>query len=139
MFGNRPAILIPLTVFAFSPLSLAALTWWAVALEILPLELAIFMAVDAHVRYLRGGRFRSALAAAGWLLLGLAAMDKGAVVPLLLFALTSAFFVEGRWAVAAARASIMLSVSTICTSLQRPAPMETRRAISRLRAVERVI
>ena len=104
MFGNRPAILIPLTVFAFSPLSLAALTWWAVALEILPLGLAIFMAVDAHVRYLRGGRFRSALAAAGWLLLGLAAMDKGAVIPLLLFALTSGFFVEGRWAVAAVRA-----------------------------------
>ena len=104
LFGNRPAILIPLTVFVFSPLSLAAVTWWAVALEILPLELAMFMAVDAHVRYLRGGRFRNALAAAGWLLLGMAAMDKGAVVPLLLFALTSAFFVEGRWAVAAVRA-----------------------------------
>src|SRR5215831_2523085 len=105
VFGNRPAILIPLAVFVFSPLSLAAVTWWAVALEVLPLELAIFMAVDAHVRYLRGGRFRSALAAAGWLLLGMAAMDKGAVVPLLLFALTSAFFVEGRWAVAAVRAA----------------------------------
>jgi hypothetical protein len=105
LFGNRPAILIPFTVFVFSPLSLAAVTWWAISLEILPLELAIFMAVDAHVRYLRGGRFRSALAAAGWLLFGMAAMDKGAVVPLLLFALTSAFFVEGRWAVAAVRAA----------------------------------
>jgi len=104
MFGNRPAILIPLTVYVFSPLSLAAVTWWAVALEILPLELAIFMAVDAHVRYLRGGRFRGALAAAGWLLLGMAAGDRGALVPLLLFTLTSAFFVEGRWAVAAVRA-----------------------------------
>ena len=104
VFGNRPAILIPLTVFVFGPLSLAAVTWWAVALEILPLELAMFMAVDAHVRYLRSGRFRGALAAAGWLVLGMAAMDKGAVVPLLLFALTSAFFVEGRWAVAAVRA-----------------------------------
>jgi hypothetical protein len=105
LFGNRPAILIPFTVFVFSPLSLAAVTWWAISLEILPLELAIFMAVDAHVRYLRGGRFRSALAAVGWLLFGMAAMDKGAVVPLLLFALTSAFFVEGRWAVAAVRAA----------------------------------
>jgi hypothetical protein len=104
VFGNRPAILIPLTVYVFSPLSLAAVTWWTVALEILPLELAIFMAVDAHVRYLRSGRFGYALAAAGWLLLGMAAGDKGALVPLLLFALTSAFFMEGRWAVAAARA-----------------------------------
>ena len=104
LFGNRPAILIPLALYVFSPLALGAVTWWAQALEFLPLELAIFMAVDAHVRYLRGGRFRSALAAAGWLLLGMAAADRGAVVPLLLFALTSAFFVEGRWAVAAVRA-----------------------------------
>lgn len=105
LFGSRPAILIPLTLYVFSPLLLAAVAWWAVALEILPLELAIFMAVDAHVRYLRGGRFRSALAAAGWLLFGMAATDKGAVVPLLLFAVTSAYFVEGRWAVAAVRAA----------------------------------
>ena len=105
LFGNRPAILIPLTVYIFSPLSLTAIAWWSIALEILPLELALFMAVDAHVRYLRGGRFRWALATAGWLLFGMAAMDKGAVVPLLLFALTSAFFVEGRWAVAAVRAA----------------------------------
>src|SRR5215467_1765673 len=105
LFGNRPAILIPLAVFVFSPLSLAAVTWWAVALEILPLELAIFMAVDAHVRYLRGGRFRSALATAGWLLLGMATVEKGAVIPLLLFMLTSAFFVEGRWALGMVRAA----------------------------------
>jgi hypothetical protein len=104
LFGNRPAILIPLAVYLFSPLSLAGVGWWSVALEILPLELAIFMAVDAHVRYLRGGRLRNAVAAAVWLLVGMAAMDKGAVVPLLLLALTSAFFVEGRWGAAVVRA-----------------------------------
>jgi hypothetical protein len=101
LFGNRPAILIPLVVYMFSPLSLAGVAWWSQGLESLPLELAIFMAVDAHVRYLRSGRLRNAVAAAGWLLLGMAATDKGAVVPLLLLALTSAFFVEGRWAAAA--------------------------------------
>jgi hypothetical protein len=104
LFGTRPAILIPLAVFLFSPLSLAGAAWWSVSLEILPLELAIFMAVHAHVRYLRGGRLRNAVAAAAWLLLGMTAMDKGAVVPLLLLGLTAAFFVEGRWAVAAVRA-----------------------------------
>ncbi|HUY44127.1 MAG TPA: hypothetical protein VMV92_00155 [Streptosporangiaceae bacterium] len=105
LFGNRPAILIPLGVYLFSPLALAAVTWWSVAAQSLPLELSIFMAVDAHVRYLRGGRFRSALAAAGWLLLGMATVEKGAVIPLLLFALTSAFFVEGRWTLAVVRAA----------------------------------
>jgi hypothetical protein len=104
LFGNRPAILILLALYVFSPLLLAAADWWVVAVELVPLDLAIFMAVGAHVRYLRSGRFRSALAAAGWLLFGMAAADKAAVVPLLLFALTSAFFVEGRWAMAAVRA-----------------------------------
>jgi hypothetical protein len=77
----------------FSPLSLAGTDWWAVAIEILPLEAAMFLAVDAHVRYLRSGRLRTAGAAAAWLAAGMAAMEKGAVVPLLLLALTAAFFV----------------------------------------------
>jgi hypothetical protein len=101
LFGDRPAILIPLAVYLFCPLALAAVDWWSVAVQTLPLELSIFMAVDAHVRYLRGGRMRTAVAAAGWLLLGMATAQKGAVTPLLLFALTSAFFVKGRWIAAA--------------------------------------
>ena len=97
LFGNRPAILIPLMVYLFSPLALAAVDWWSVAIQTLPLEIAIFMAVDAHVRYLREGRVRQLAAAAGWLLLGMATVQKGAVVPVLLFGLTSAFFTEGGW------------------------------------------
>jgi hypothetical protein len=92
VFGNRPAILIPLTLYLFGPLSLAGLDWWAVSLEVLPLELAIFMAIRAHVRYLRNGRLSSAAAATGWLAFGMASMVKGAVVPFLLLALTAAFF-----------------------------------------------
>jgi hypothetical protein len=56
VFGRRPGILVPLGIFLFSPLSLAGTDWWAVAIEILPLEAAIFLAVDAHVRRLAGGR-----------------------------------------------------------------------------------
>ncbi len=93
VFGNRPAILIPLTLFLFSPLSLAAVGWWSYALEMLPLELAMCMAIRAHVHYLRDSRLRHALAATGWLILGMAATVKGAVVPLLLLGLTAAFFV----------------------------------------------
>ena len=110
VFGNRPAILIPLGLFLFSPLSLAAADWWSVAFEILPLEIAMFMAIDAHVRYLRNGRTRTAVTAAIWLAVGLAASDKGAVVPLVLFAVTAAFFVPGprtHWAKAIVRAAVM--------------------------------
>ena len=97
LFGNRPAILIPLLVYLFSPLALAAVDWWSVAIQTLPVEIAIFMAVDAHVRYLRERRNRHVVATAGWLLLGMATGQEGAVIPLLLFGLTSAFFTEGRW------------------------------------------
>ena len=100
LFGNRPAILALFAVFLFSPLQLAGTSWWSWALIILPVELALCMAVDAHVRYLRDGRMRYAAAAAGWLLVGMAASDKGAVVPLVLFGLTCAFFVAGPWAAA---------------------------------------
>jgi hypothetical protein len=94
IFGKRPGILIPLGIFLFSPLSLSGADWWSVAIEILPLETAMFLAVDAHVRYLRTGRLRTAVAAAAWLAVGMAAMEKGAVVPLLLLALTVAYFVS---------------------------------------------
>ena len=106
LFGNRPAILVLLAVFLFSPLQLAGLSWWSVVIDVLPLELALLMAVDAHVRYLRGGRMRNAVAAAGWLLVALAASDKGAVVPLLLFGLTAAFFVPGRLGSAVVKAAV---------------------------------
>ncbi|MGH3068206.1 MAG: hypothetical protein ACRDND_03495 [Streptosporangiaceae bacterium] len=105
LFGDRPAILIPLAVYLFCPLALAAVDWWSVAAQTLPLELSIFLAVDAHVRYVRSGRMRMAVAAAGWLLLGMATAQKGAVTPLLLFALTSGFFVKGRWIAAVAVAA----------------------------------
>jgi hypothetical protein len=105
LFGNRPAILVPLAVFLFSPLQLAGISWWSVVLNILPLELALLMAIDAHVRYLRGRRMRNAVAAAGWLVVALAASDKGAVVPLLLFGLTAAFFAGGRLTAAAVTAA----------------------------------
>jgi hypothetical protein len=93
LFGNRPAILIPLGIFLFSPLSLSGGDWWMVSLQFLPLELAMFMAIDAHVRYLRTGRWRNAVMAASWVAVGMLAEDRGAVVPLLLLALTVAFFV----------------------------------------------
>jgi hypothetical protein len=106
LFGNRPAILVLLAVFLFSPLQLAGLSWWSVVINDLPLELALLMAVDAHVRYLRGGRRRNAVAAAGWLLIALAASDKGVVVPLLLFGLTAAFFTPGRLPAAVVTAAV---------------------------------
>ena len=66
LFGDRPGILLLLALYMLSPLSLPGLSWWTVTLEQLPLQLAIFCAVSAHVRYLRTGRVKHAAAAAAW-------------------------------------------------------------------------
>jgi hypothetical protein len=100
LFGSRWAILVPLGLYVLSPLALAAVGWWSVAIETLPLELGTFLALNAHIRYVRTGRLRHAIAAGIWLLLGMATIEKGVVVPLLLLGVTSAFFVEGGWAAA---------------------------------------
>jgi hypothetical protein len=97
LFGDHPGILVPLLIYLVSPLSFAGLSWWVVTLELLPLQLALFCAVTAHVKYLRTGRHVYLLTTACWLLVAMASSLKGAFVPLLLFALTSAFFTSDRW------------------------------------------
>ncbi|HXL94771.1 MAG TPA: hypothetical protein VN969_38075 [Streptosporangiaceae bacterium] len=101
LFGNRMLVLIPLAVFLFTPTTMADLTWWGIGIQSVPIQLAIAMAIDQHVRYIRGGRLRNAVFAFAWVLFGLAFYEKSAAIPFLLFALTSAFLVPGSWGQAA--------------------------------------
>ena len=95
--GDRMALLIPLGVFLFTPMALADLSWWAVGCQTAPIQLALAMAVDQHVRYIRGGRILNAVCAGLWVLFGLAFFEKAVGIPLLLFALTSAFLIPEAW------------------------------------------
>jgi hypothetical protein len=97
LFGDHPGILILMTLYLLSPLTLSGLSWWTATLELLPLQMAAFLAVTAHVKYLKTGHRSHAIGAAAWLVVGMAASLRGAAVPLLLLALTSAFFAEGSW------------------------------------------
>jgi hypothetical protein len=97
LFGDRPVILIPLVVYLLTPLTLPDLGWWSSAIESLPLQLATFMALAAQVHYVRTGRFKHAVAACAWIAVGLLFFEKAVVLPLLLFAVTSAFLVPGPW------------------------------------------
>jgi hypothetical protein len=97
LFGDRPGILLLLALYMLSPLSLPGLSWWTVTLEQLPLQLAIFCALSAHVQYLQTKGLRHAVAAAAWLAVAMLSSFQGAAVPLLLFAVTSAFAVTGGW------------------------------------------
>ncbi|MFF0307632.1 hypothetical protein ACFYSC_09395 [Streptosporangium sp. NPDC004379] len=91
LFGVRPAILLPLALFLFCPLTFPAFTWWAAAINAIPLQLALVLALTAQVRFARGegaGYGRRALI---WCVAGMAFSTKGVFAPFLLFALTTAF------------------------------------------------
>ena len=94
LFGDRPAIILPLAVYLLSPLMVPVLGEWSAALEYVPLQLCIFMAMNAHVYYVRTGRARHLVAAAVWVALGMIFFEKGLVLPPLLFAVTSGFLVR---------------------------------------------
>jgi hypothetical protein len=97
LFGNRPAILVLLLAYLLSPLTMLDIRWWSAAMESLPLQIAVFMALNAQVHYVRTGRFRHAIAAAAWLLAGLIFFEKALILPLLLLGITSGFLMDGPW------------------------------------------
>lgn len=97
LFGNRPAILLLLAIYLLSPLAFPAVSWWTVSGEVLPLEIALFGAVTSHFHYMKTRRRRHLLVTVVWLLVAMASSDKGLAVPLLLFAITSAFMSTGFW------------------------------------------
>jgi hypothetical protein len=92
LFGDRLVILIPLAAYLLIPITVPDLGWWSAALESLPLQLAIFMSLNAHVWYVRTGRAFHLAASAAWLCFGLAFFEKALVLPVLLFGITAAYF-----------------------------------------------
>ncbi len=106
LLGNRPAILIPLALYLASPLTFQSYSWWISAVETIPLQIAIFGSLDAHIKYIRTRRFWHAVAAACWLAFGLFCFEKSAVIPLLLFAATAGFLVRRRSLLVATRTAV---------------------------------
>ncbi|WP_017593490.1 hypothetical protein [Nocardiopsis potens] len=96
VFGRRWAIVPPLALFLFAPLTMPVLAWWSAALNAVPYQLAIVLALLWTVRYLRGGEARHAWMAAGAVVLGMAFSVKAMFLPPLLFVFAAAFVVQGR-------------------------------------------
>lgn len=96
LFGDGPRILIPLLFYVMTPLTIATFAWWSSAMESIPLQLAMFMALTSHVLYVRTSRIRHLAAAGFWVAFGLIFFEKALVLPVLLFVLTAGFFVARR-------------------------------------------
>ncbi|MBM0277049.1 hypothetical protein JM949_17420 [Micromonospora sp. STR1s_6] len=88
-------LLIPLCLFVFSPLTLEVSSLWLVGLLVLPMQLALVLAVAAQVRYVRTGRLRHLVAVAFWLVFGLLFDTKSLLIVPLLFLLTVFLFTSG--------------------------------------------
>ncbi|MER5623811.1 hypothetical protein ABT061_22515 [Streptosporangium sp. NPDC002544] len=85
--GARPLILVPFTLFLFAPANFQAGTWFAAALNILPLQIAMIMAIRSQLLLIRTGRAGHALAGIAWTCAGLLFFEKALLIPpvLLLF------------------------------------------------------
>jgi hypothetical protein len=106
LFGDGPRILLPLLFYLLTPLTIPTFSWWSSAMESVPLQLAIFMALTSHVRYVNTGRTRHLIAAGAWVAFGLIFFEKALVVPLLLFAITAGYLVERRGLIDGARVAL---------------------------------
>lgn len=96
LFGPRPMILVLLAIYLLSPLTVPDLGIWSSAMESVPLQLAILMALNSHVSYIRTGRWWHLLFAVFWMAFGLVFFEKALVLPILLFAVTAAFLTDRR-------------------------------------------
>ncbi|WP_373367510.1 hypothetical protein [Micromonospora purpureochromogenes] len=88
-------LLIPLCMLLFSPLTLEATSLWMVGLLMLPVLLAMVLAVAAQVRYVRTGRLRHLVAVVLWVVFGLAFDSKALLIVPLLYLLTACLFCTG--------------------------------------------
>lgn len=95
LFGDRVEILLPLALYAFLPMSMPTLVWWAAALNQLPHQIALFGALAAHVGYLRTRKPTSLILASAFLVFGFAAYTKTLLLPFLIVAVTLLYFTTG--------------------------------------------
>lgn len=95
MTTARWGLLIPLTVFLFTPLNMETTTWWAFGMLMLPMQLAMIWAIGAMTKYTQTRRHRHLVSISLALLFGLAFGEKALLIIPLLFGLTACLLVRG--------------------------------------------
>lgn len=95
LFGQRPGILAPLSLYLFSAVPFPAFMWWAASLNQLPMQLSFFLVVWAWTAYLRRPVLGRAALAWAALALGLVFYVKTLLFTLVLAYLAVAYFARG--------------------------------------------
>ena len=89
------AVLVPLCLFLFNPMTLEVSAWWAVGINLLPMQLAMVLAIGAQVRYLRTGARKQLVTLALAVVLGLLFFEKALLIVPLVFLVTLCLYAPG--------------------------------------------
>ncbi|MEU4691604.1 hypothetical protein [Actinoplanes sp. NPDC023714] len=134
-------LIVPLAIFLFSPLTLEASSWWAVGVNMLPMQLAMILAVGAQVKYIRTRRRLHLVTLGLSILLGLLFFEKAILAVALVFLVTLFLYAPGgpitavvqtirrwwpSWAVLTGISLVFLAfyLSRSTSSLRRPSSVD---------------
>ena len=81
VLGWRLALLIPLVLYLFIPLTLPAFAWWSAALNALPLQIALAWVCGDAIQLVRTGRRRYAVSGTAVFVVSLLFFEKSVLVP----------------------------------------------------------
>jgi hypothetical protein len=94
-FGRRWGIIPPLVVYLATAFTVQGTVWFGPGIHSMPLQISLFWALAAQVRYLQTGRAGYAVAATVWVALGLLFYEKTLLVLGALAFVTLAYFTTG--------------------------------------------
>ncbi|OBF89923.1 hypothetical protein A5790_18330 [Mycobacterium sp. 852002-51152_SCH6134967] len=89
ILGWRPVLLLPLIFALFTPLTVPGFSWWAAALNSLPMLAAMAWVCGDAILLVRTGQKRYAVTALLVYIGGLLFFEKAAVIPFVAFAVTA--------------------------------------------------
>ncbi|GAB2662443.1 hypothetical protein GCM10027068_47910 [Prescottella soli] len=92
LLGTRPVVLLPLTFYLFSPLTLPSFAWWAAGLNSLPMQIGLAWVAGDAIRLCRTGRIRFAVSGTVVAALSLAFFEKSVLVPFVAFAVVALMY-----------------------------------------------
>lgn len=95
MLPSGWAMLVPLTLFLFSPMTLEISAWWAVGINMLPMQLAMLIALGAQVKYVFTGDRRHLVTLAAAVLTGLLFFEKALLIVPMVFLATLFLYAPG--------------------------------------------
>ena len=95
LFGETPAVLIPLTLYLFWAMTTTTTVWWSATMLWVPLQICLSAALLTQLRYLRHRRVLDAVLSAVLVGVGLAFFSKAVVIPVVVFAFTVLYGFRG--------------------------------------------